>query len=346
MAIQTDVTMAPLHPAAVRLPRWGEGVIFAVRRVVNEGDSAGMLGCRDLALAALDAGLLEEFIEGCLLAGTDIVSLDEARHRLSQGAGAPHFVSFTFDGATRGLLNGALPVLKKHGLPFTVFVSPVQHDEMQLPWWLMLEALVLHTPRLSIAVRGQTFRAACHTPEEKAETLDNLVPLLMVHPEPAVRRAILAVCEADGIDLDAIAAETLMNWDEVRALAAEPLVTIGQLASECHGAGLSAYDSVHESLRRDRVRLGETLNKGPRHIGFSAGWTGLVEERDLEIVAGLGFSSAALPEGGLAIAGGVARCAVLPRMCISNAPHVLLEAQGLAGTGIVPKSSRSSQAAA
>jgi peptidoglycan/xylan/chitin deacetylase (PgdA/CDA1 family) len=263
----------------------------------------------------------------------DIVTLDEARRRLSQGAGAPHFISFTIDGAMRGVLTSALPVLKKHNVPFTLFVSPVQHDEKLLPWWLALEALVHRTPRLSLAVRGQVFRAACHRPEEKAEALDNLIPLLMAHPEPAVRRSIQAVCEADGVDLDAIAGEMLLDWAEIRGLAQDPLVTIGQLASECHGAGASAYDSVRESLRRDRARLGEAVGKGIRHIGFSAGWSGLVEDRDLEIVTALGFSSASLPEGGVAIAGGASRCAVLPRLCLSNAPYVLLEAQGLAGAG-------------
>jgi hypothetical protein len=339
MASQTmDLTKTSAHPAGARLPRWGEGAVFAIRRAGCRTVPQSSFGCRNPALATLDPALLEEFLASCAAAEVDIVPLDEARRRLLLGAGAPHFISITIDGALRGLLTGAAPVLRKYRVPYTVFISPVQHDEKLLPWWLALEALVHRTPRLSLAVRGQVFRASCHRAEEKAEALDNLIPLLMAHPEAAVRRSIQAVCDADGIDLDAIAAETLLSWDEIRELAQDPLVTIGQLASECHGAGASAYDSVRESLRRDRARLGEAAAKGIRHIGFSAGWSGLVEDRDLEIVSALGFSSASLPEGGVAIGGGASRCAVLPRICLNNSPDTMLEAQALAGAGFCLRS--------
>ncbi len=332
---------APLHAFLSRLPartgNWanaaahaapGAGAILRVQRL----KPADGVGCDTQALASLDPSLFEEFVDAVMAANVSLTSIEQTYCRLLQG-GAGRMAAFTFDGPSRAAMDLGYPVLKKRGIPVTVFVSPSAADSGVAPWWLALEALVMASNTISIAVRGQTFRGRCHTPQEKAETLDNLAPLLLAQPPVAVHRAVHAVCEADGVDLSHVSAD-VMRWADLKRLAQDPLVSIGLLAPDCHAAGAASYDAVLESFTQAKKRIEEELGVTPVHLAFGAGWHGFVEQRDLEITNTLGFRSACLPAGGALFAEDAASFAILPRMVLSDSSEALLDAQASCGAAL------------
>ncbi len=331
----------PLHAFLSRLPartgNWanagahatpGAGAVLRVQRLKN----ADAVSCETQALSSLDPALFEEFVDAVMAANASLTSVEQTYCRLLK-AGAGRMATFTFDAPSRATMALAHPILKKRGIPMTVFVSPTAADTGVAPWWLALEALVLASNSISIAVRGQTFRARCHTPQEKSETLDNLAPLLLAQPPQVVHRAVLAVCEADGIDLSEISAD-VMRWGDLKRLAQDPLVTIGLLAPECHATGAASYDAVLESVTWAKARVEKELSVTPAHLAFGAGWHGFVEQRDLEIANTLGFHTACLPAGGALFAEDAATFAILPRMVLSDSTEALLDAQASCGAAL------------
>jgi len=313
------------------LPRsTGVGAIFRVQRLRG----GASLFCETPALTEIDPTLFAEWI-GCVVrSGADFVSLGQAHERLSARRPGKIF-ALTFDGATRGVFEHAYPVLKSLGVPFTVFASPAMHDKREVPWWIALEALIARCDRMSISVRGQVFRVTCRSLDEKSESLDNLVSVLMGFPEHTVHRAVSALCEAEGIDLCDLAGEHLMSLEDIGVLAADPLASIGLLAPDCHAAGSAAYDAIREDMLSAKARLADITGCEPRHLGFSAGWHGFIEPHHLDIAAKLGFTTACLPGGGVLLYEEPGQFLSLPRVLISNHPNVMHDVNAICGVTLM-----------
>src|SRR4051812_35292732 len=122
---------------------------------------------------------------------------------------------------------GWLPVLRRHRAPFTVFVTTRFADGAGGLWWLELEEAIARLDRLAVSVGGACFEAACATSDEKAAAFERLYWLLRDGPEERLRATVALLTDAAGIDPAALATRLCLDWDELRALAAEPGATIG-----------------------------------------------------------------------------------------------------------------------
>ncbi len=308
----------------------GLGAIFRVQRLRGEAS----LFCEAAALAEIDPTPFAEWISGAVRSGAEFLPLEEVHRRLSLRSPGKIF-ALTFDGATRGVFEHAYPVLKSLSVPFTIFASPAMHDNREAPWWIALEALIARCERMSLSLRGQVFRVTCRSSEEKSESLDNLVSVLMGFPEHTVRRAVSALCEAEGIDLHELASEYLMPLEDIRALAADPLASFGLLAPDCHAAGGAAYDLIRDTITSAKTRLVEITGYELRHLGFSAGWHGFIEPHHLDIAAKAGFTTACLPGGGVLLYEEPGQFLSLPRVLISNHPDVMHEVNAICGVTLM-----------
>ena len=104
--------------------------------------------------------------------GFELASLDEVPGRLA-APGRP-FAAVTFDDGYRDTVEHALPVLRRHGAPFTVFVTTGFAEGTGRLWWVELEEAIARLDRVAVTVGGERFSAPCGTPPEKAAAFDGL----------------------------------------------------------------------------------------------------------------------------------------------------------------------------
>src|SRR5260370_20399700 len=64
----------------------------------------------------------------------DLVSLDEVYRRLTSGAAGRRFVCITIDDGYKDTLRWAYPILKKHQVPFAVYIPTSFPDRLGRPW--------------------------------------------------------------------------------------------------------------------------------------------------------------------------------------------------------------------
>src|SRR5829696_489406 len=88
--------------------------------------------------------------------GFDLVPLDEVPLRLRR-PGRP-FAAITFDDGYRDTAEHALPVLRRHGAPFTVFVTTRFADGAGGLWWLELEEAIARLDRVAVQRRRRLLR--------------------------------------------------------------------------------------------------------------------------------------------------------------------------------------------
>jgi peptidoglycan/xylan/chitin deacetylase (PgdA/CDA1 family) len=92
----------------------------------------------------------------------DLVSLDEMHHRLTRGHLRRRFVCITIDDGYRDTLHWAYPILKRHQVPFTVYIPTSFPDRLGELWWLALEAVVACNKRVRLLIdaKAQGFECA------------------------------------------------------------------------------------------------------------------------------------------------------------------------------------------
>ena len=183
--------------------------------------------------------------------GFDIISLDEAVARLAhQGRRSDRpFVVLTFDDGYRDNRDYALPIMRRHKAPFTLFVTSGFADRSARLWWVELEEAIRAQSRMRARFGDITLERFARTPEEKQKAFDEIYWLLRPGPEQRLLDVVADLCGQAGIDPASLAARLCMDWSELAEIAADPLCTIG--AHTMTHPMLAKHDD--ETVRREII---------------------------------------------------------------------------------------------
>jgi peptidoglycan/xylan/chitin deacetylase (PgdA/CDA1 family) len=293
----------------------GQGVIFTLHQV------------QPTSTRAFDPnGILRvtpEFLESVLLqvraAGFDLLSLDDAAERISgRTVSARPFACFTFDDGYRDNLTAAYPILKRHDVPFCIYVPTDFPDGRGELWWLVLEDVVRRSPKLIVQLGGAVRTFISGTPAEKFTAYETIYWWLRGLPEHRARQVVRELASGAGVDSAAMCRDLIMNWDEVRSLSLDPLVTIGAHTRSHFALAKLSPNEAREEIAVSVARIEAELGRPCRHFSFPYGDETSAGPRDFEIVQGLGIATAVTTRKGL-IHGGPGECLTgLPRVSLNG----------------------------
>lgn len=271
------------------------GLIFTLHRVVPEPPA-------DFSPNAI-LQVTPKFLDGAITRiralGFDIVSLDEGLRRMSSREPEKPFVVLTFDDAYRDNLVHALPILRKHKAPFTLYVPTAFVDGVGEVWWQALEDVIALSKALAVRDKDETEYLQCRTLAEKNAVFDRLYCHMREIDEDARVAFIRELAAGAGLDLAEHCRSLIMDWSELQVFADEPLCTIG--AHTVHHYELSklaphrARSEVLESIRTLEIQLGTR----PRHLSYPIGSRVAAGPREYQMSRELGLASAVttLPGG-------------------------------------------------
>ena len=292
----------------------GVGVIFMLHNVRPETPDT----FEPNRILKVTPEFLDIVIHQVVEAGFDILSINEAHHRLSEGSFERPFACFTFDDGYKDNREFAYPIFAKYGLPFTIYIPTDFPDGRGDLWWLALEKIVSEVASLKINMDGtaRTFRSG--TGEEKDATFHEIYWWLRGQLEHEARAFVRELCRGIGFNPDSMCAELIMNWDEIRGLATDPLVTIGAHTRGHYAlAKLSlsqARSEVEESVRRIEQEIGIR----PQHFSYPYGCERSAGPRDFELVKELGLKTGVTTRKGLILAEHVKQLTGLPRVSLNG----------------------------
>jgi peptidoglycan/xylan/chitin deacetylase (PgdA/CDA1 family) len=262
---------------------------------------------------------LEAAIRRVRRAGLDTVSLDEMHRRLAEGDFARRFICFTFDDGYRDVLQFAYPILKKHQVPFAIYVPTSFPDRLGELWWLVLEAVIARNGRIGLVMDGEDRRFDCATLEEKYELFDAIYWWLRRRDTEAEMRAVVRDLAARyAIDVAAFCDELCMTWAELSGLAADPLVTIG-----AHTVNHVRLSKVPEGEARTEMQMSAAvieaaLGRRPRHLSYPVGDRTSAGPREFALARELGFATAVTTRPGMLFPEHRAHLTALPRISING----------------------------
>lgn len=272
-----------LRPAAQ-----GKGIILAFHRVRPWKDAL-FAPNRFLEITPT---FLERTIDALAGAGFDFLPIDAVPERLVETSRRRPFAVFTFDDGYRDNLRYAWPILKRKGVPWTIYVVPDFLDAKGVLWWLDLEAYVGEGERIEIEVGKTLFRLPTRSPREKQAAFSAVAR----HLRQATRRELstfsATVAAAMRRDPGLVSREVCADWDEIAELGSDGLVTIGAHTSSHPILSRLDQAEVEEELQGSRQSIEKRLSRPVRHFAYPHGDKSAAGAREYRLAGQAGFTTA------------------------------------------------------
>jgi len=272
----------------------GAGVIFTLNQVRPPQDK-DFAPNRGLEVAP---GFLEAMLDQVEEAGLDVVTLDEAARRLREDD-ERRFVCFTFDQAYRNTLRHAYPLFQQRSLPLTLYVATDYASGWGELWWLALEEVIARASEIELCRQGGLWRLPTATAEEKQSGFEQIYEWLRSVDEARQRQIIRALADSYDIDMSAACHELMLGWDEIGALAADPLVTIGAQSKAHYEISKLAPEKALSEMEGSADIIEDRLGSRPVHFSFPYGDETAARARDFALAKEAGFKTAVTTRRGM-----------------------------------------------
>lgn len=242
---------------------------------------------------------LEALILGLKQSGHRFVGLDDI---LSSGteAGAGRRIAFTLDDGFRDNLEHAWPVFARHSVPFTIYVCAGFCDRTTEIWWEALERIVRSATHVQLDSDKRSPSLPAGTLEEKRRAFAIWVKWLRTEvDEHGQRAAVRKLADQYGLDLRKMADELIMDWDEVRRIAADPLCSIGAHTLTHPALARLPADEALREMRESADRIEIEIGRRPSTIAFPYGFESAAAEREFSLAEEAGFAASVTTRPGV-----------------------------------------------
>jgi peptidoglycan/xylan/chitin deacetylase (PgdA/CDA1 family) len=209
-------------------------------------------------------------------------------------------------------------VLERHEAPFAFYVAPGFADRAARLWWVELEEAIRRLDRIEIEIDGAPLTLPAASPSEKSAAFERLARRLSKSGDERLLGKVAALCESGRIDSRALVDELCLDWDELRALAASPLATIGAHTLTHPRLSLLPDDEAMTEMGGARERLEQKLGQPCRHFAFPYGDASSAGPREFAYAARLGFVTAVTTRPGMIFPDHAAHKCALPRLSVNG----------------------------
>lgn len=313
-ALSRLVGLRHLAPAALG----GVGGILMLHRVAPKPVSP--LGVND------HLSVTPEFLEKTILAlkhdGYEFIAMDQVPDalRAAQEAGrAKRFIAVTFDDGYLDTYQYAFPIMRKHNIPYTVYIAPgLINGDVHL-WWEITEQVVAKRDDIVLPSAQGRAHFACRTREEKRNTL-HAIQRYMVKTLPEDQHTIFTrdLAQLANIDCAAHNKRELMSWNQIREIAKDPLCTIGaHTYSHFHLKKLNE-EAVYKEFDRCRTAIELETGIRPKHLAYPYGYADAVGSREVALAAVAGFTTAVTTRHGVLVPENATIPTALPRISLNG----------------------------
>ena len=270
-------------------------------------------------LLEIRPSFLDDVLRWLRRSGLDLVSLDEMHRRLMSGSPARRFVCITIDDGYRYTLQWAYPILKRHQVPFTVYIATSFPDLFGELWWLALEAVVARNKRVRLLVDGREQAFECASVAEKRHVFQQLYGWLRsLRTEETLRNVVRDLAGRYRVDLSAFCDELCMSWEELTTLAADALVTVGAHTVNHVMLAKVPEKSARSEMEMSRSVIEAALGRRPDHLSYPVGDATSAGFREFRIASELGFLTAVTTRPGMIFPEHRDHLTALPRISLNG----------------------------
>jgi len=294
----------------------GKGIIFMLHRVLPEIERNAYTLNKDLAITPEK---LEEFILFFKQKGYVFISLDELADYLDGKIKFQQkFICLTFDDGYKDNLIVGLPILKKHKVPATIYVTNCLPNGTAIMWWYLFENHVKSYNELILnSSKGRT----SFQWDDEQEAFSQFGKVSEAIKEIPGNELPAVLSQSFGLSVSEIEQQCTsisLTWDEIKELSNDPLITIGSHTMNHISVKQQIEELVVEEMKASKSELEKYIGKEVVHFAYPFGGELDVSKRDLEIAAKVGFRTSTLNQAGSIFKSNKKSKQALARMPLGN----------------------------
>ncbi|WP_336057106.1 polysaccharide deacetylase family protein [Nitratireductor sp. CH_MIT9313-5] len=276
-----------------RLP--GGAIIFTLHHVRPDRPELS----KPNRLLSVTPAFLDETIRTCRDLGLLPIPLEKLPARLCDPADENRYFAFTLDDGYRNNAEFAAPVFRRHGVPYTIFVTSGFAARTHSIWWETVEALLSRHEEIEFDFGSGPCTIPTRTALQKTVAIDRFSKFVQTSDEDAAVRQIDKLATGLGLDPLDLVSRLTMNEKELAVLATDPLASLG-----AHTVSHVNLTRVGEDRLRQEIvestRAVETISgKKPQSFAYPYGFAEAVGEREFAAALEAGYEIAVTNRPGL-----------------------------------------------
>ena len=274
----------------------GKGLIFMLHRVLPEDERNQFTLNKDLAISPEK---LEEFILLFKAKGYTFVSLDEVQGWLEKKTTIHEkFICLTFDDGYRDNLIHGLPILEKHAVPATIYVTNCFPNGTGILWWYLFEMHAKTAKQLKFKSSLGRFDFSWENSEQAHAQFSKISEAIKSIPISELLTVLMEAFGKTSLEFEELCRSVSLSWDEIVTLSKHPLITIGAHTMQHVSLKQQALSDVENEMRLSKKELESNIGKEVYHFAYPFGGTFDVGLRDLELAQLVGFKTSTLNQAG------------------------------------------------
>ena len=294
----------------------GKGIIFMLHRVLPEIERNAYTLNKDLAITPEK---LEEFILFFKQKGYVFISLDELADWLD-GKITFHqkFICLTFDDGYKDNRTFALPILKKHKVPATIYVTNCLPNGTAIMWWYLFEN---HVKSFNELILNSSKGRIVFQWEDEQDAFSQFGKVSEAIKEIPGNELPVELSQSFGLSVSEMVAHgeaISLSWEEIKELANDPLITIGAHTMNHICLKQQLEELVVEEMKASKSELEKYIGNEVVHFAYPFGGEMDVSKRELEIAAKVGFRTSTLNQAGSIFKSNKMSKQALARMPLGN----------------------------
>ena len=205
-----------------------------------------------------------------------ILSMDEVVYRMNSGLGFKKpSVAITFDDGYLDNYTLAYPVLKKHGVPVTIYLATSFIGTLERTWTDQIELALLETKkdRFILPELLSNEKLRIRTKEEREQVNIKVAEALKVGPDEErkeLMRNLFKILELDDTCRSNLKSRMMLNWGEVQKMAQND-ITIGAHSHTHPILSRMPFQEAKEDIFISKKVIEKNLGIKAKHFAFPNG---------------------------------------------------------------------------
>lgn len=224
------------------------------------------------------------------------LALDDLPAHLNQTHCDQPAMVFTLDDGYRNNFEYALPVFKKHNIPFTVFACSGFVNRQHTIWWETITELAIKINHLKYDLGNGPRSIGANNLAEKYNLFCWLAHDIMSVDQSEVINRLDELARENGVNPTDITDRLIMDESELKQLSQEPLAQIGAHTISHANLALLSDDELTYELDQSRRDVETMTSIRPTNIAFPYGKLENANQREFDAAKDLGFDLAVSTE--------------------------------------------------
>ncbi len=229
----------------------------------------------------------------------NVLPLEEIIGRLSRQESVRNCVAVTFDDGFRDNYEKAYPVLKKYGVPATIFLTTGFIEKGETPWFIKLRSVFMRTPksRVDIDLGKQTVPLSLRTAAEKRAASDTVMHYLRTCPDRERLTILPTLPLLLGVDPSSTLEPQMLTWAQVNEMSQNGIQFGAHTVTH---PVLSQVDAevLQKEIADSKTMIEERTGRAVKSFAYPFGRTTHYPREAPALLKQLGFACAVTTEPG------------------------------------------------